>query len=325
MPFHNAAAHLEAALDSIRGQTIPDWELIAVDDGSTDASTAVLERYAARDDRIRLFRQPHAGIVASLQFAAEAATAPYLARMDADDRSRPTRLAQQLAAMEADPTLALCGCGVEMIGATLGEGRLRYRDWLNAVRTPDEVRREAFIECPVAHPAFLMRRTAFDAVGGYADRGWAEDYDLVLRLVTSGYRVANLPEALLDWRESEGRLSMRDERYSEAQFRACKRHYLPRVMPLDDGLPLVQWGAGEVGKRWLRDADAFPTVAVVDLHPRKIGRRMHGVLVIPPEDLPPVKACRVLVAVGAPGARDEIRAWLTPRGFREGTDFLFVA
>jgi len=324
MPCHNAASFLREAADSVVHQSRSDWELIAVDDGSTDDTGAILDEYG-RDPRVRVLRCEHAGIVGALQAAAGAARAPVLARMDADDISLPERIERQLAYLDAHPDVALCGTRVEMIGTELGEGRIRYRDWLNAIVTPEDAWREAFIECPVAHPSFCMRRDAFEAVGGYRDAGWAEDYDLVLRLLEAGHSVSNVPEVLLHWRESGQRLSMRDGRYGEAQFRACKRHYLRKLYLDGGGPPLYQWGAGEVGKRWLRDVDALPVKAVVDLHPRKIGITIHGVPVIAPDGLPPAGECRVLVAVGAPGAREDIRQWFNARGYREVVDYRFIA
>ena len=325
MPCHNAAAHLRVAVDSIRGQTVTDWELIAVDDGSVDDTALILDEFARQDHRIRVLRHGHEGIVDALTAAAGVARAPMLARMDADDISLPARLERQLALLEAHPAVALCGTRVEMIGDDIGEGRLRYRDWLNAIESHEDVWREAFIECPVAHPAFCMRREAFEAVGGYRDHGWAEDYDLVFRLLAAGHAIANVPEVLVHWRESGQRLSMRDPRYNEANFRACKRHYLQSLYLGPDGPPLYQWGAGEVGKRWMREPGAFPIEAVVDIHPRKIGTNIHGVRVIAPEDLPPPGECRILAAVGAPGARQSIRDWLNPRGYRETIDYRFIA
>lgn len=325
MPCHNAAAFLRDAVDSIRGQTRTDWELIAVDDGSTDETPLILEEYAREDARIRLVRRARTGIVGSLQTAAAEARAGIIARMDADDISLPDRLGRQLAFLQAHPSIAMCGTQVEMIGVAPGEGRIRYGDWLNALTTPEAVWCDAFIECPVAHPAFCMRRAVFESVGGYRDPGWAEDYDLVLRFLAAGHAVANVPAVLLQWRESTGRLSMRDPRYAESQFRACKRHYLRQLYLAEDGPPLYQWGAGEVGKRWMRPPGAFSMEAVVDIHPRKIGTRIHGFRIIAPDALPPPGECRILAAVGAPGARASIREWLDPRGYRETVDYRFIA
>jgi hypothetical protein len=117
---------------------------------------------------------------------------------------------------------------------------------------------------------------------------------------------------------------MSDPRYGLDRFRALKRHYLFRSY-LSDEKPFCQWGAGEVGKLWLREWGVRRPLAVVDVNPRKIGRSIHGVRVIEAADLPPPGESFVLVAVGAPGAREEIRAWLSPRGYRELEDYLFIA
>lgn len=323
-PCRDAEATLAEALDSLRAQTFEDWELILVDDGSCDASPEIGERYAREDRRIRVIRSEPRGIVAALQLAAAQASGEFLARMDADDISLPTRLERQLALLRADSALAICGTGVEMFGASIGLGRRRYEAWMNALRTHEEMARELFVECPLAHPAFFLRRAAFDAAGGYLDPGWAEDYDLCLRLFLCGARFGKVPEPLLRWRERPGRLSMRDVRYSPEQFRRAKRHYLAQSF-LKGRARFHQWGAGEVGKRWLREWGAVAPEAVVDIHPAKIGRKIHGIHVIAPEELPNPGETFIVIAVGAPGARDEIRAWLNPRGYRETGDYLFLA
>lgn len=324
MPVFNAADTLQEAVDSVRQQEFDDWELLIYDDGSADESPNIVRGFAEQDSRIRLVGSERVGIVEALRRGCRQAHAPYFARMDADDIMLPTRLGEQWTLMEEHPTVALCGAQVSMFGGTIGEGRQRYADWLNALVTHDDIEREVFIECPIAHPCFMMRRSAYEAVGGYSDAGWAEDYDLVMRFWAAGYHLANVPECLLMWRESAGRLSMQDERYSLARFRELKRHYLLRSY-LAQGKQFYQWGAGEVGKRWLREWDACRPRAVVDIHPRKIGRKIHGIPVIAPEDLPARGDLIILIAVGAPGARAEIRAWLNPRGYRELQDYLFIA
>jgi hypothetical protein len=215
---------------------------------------------------------------------------------------------------------------VNSFGTDLGKGGHRYHEWLNALVDHESIAREIFVECPIAHPTFFLRRSVLNDIGGYSDRGWAEDYDLVLRLWNSGARFAKAPEVLLDWRNTPARLSQTDVRYSLDRFRALKRHYLETTVLRQLGpRRFFQWGAGEVGKRWLREWDAPRPVAVVDIHPRKIGTRIHRVPVIGPDDLPPPGESYILIAVGAPGAREEIRAWLDPRGYRECVDYRFIA
>lgn len=324
LPFYNAGQSLDHAIASIHGQTFEDWEIIALDDGSNDASADIAQHWAGKDKRIRPIYTPHGGMVAALQRACAGSSAPFLARMDADDVSTPDRLQRQAAYMADRPEIAICGAWVRMTGDGIRSGRRRYEAWLNSLVSPEDIARDLFIECPLAHPAFFMRRTAFETVGGYRDRGWPEDYDFLFRLWRAGFGLGIVPEVLLEWHEAPGRLSMRDPRYAPEAFRAIKRHYFLESALLE-GRRFWQWGAGEVGKPWLRDWTDPKPEAVIDINPRKIGRRIHGVPVAPPEALPPPGEVFIVVTVGAPGARDEIRNWLNPRGYTETRDYRFFA
>lgn len=326
LPFHNGASTLGAAIESICAQTYADFELLLFDDGSEDAAPRIAADFVARDARIHMAGSGRVGIVAALQRACVEAKGEFIARMDADDISLPTRLERQLALMRSDERIAMCGCLVEAIGSELGEGGARYYEWINSLVSADMIDREMFVECPIAHPTFFMRRTAFENAGGYHDFGWAEDYDLVLRLWAQGAQLAKVPEILLQWRNSPTRLSLTDSRYSLERFRSLKRHYIEtQIVPNIGNRRFVQWGAGEVGKRWLREWGKIRPEAVVDIHPRKISTKIHGCPVIAMDGLPDPGKVYILIAVGAPGARDEIRAWLTPRGYREVLDYRFVA
>jgi glycosyltransferase involved in cell wall biosynthesis len=324
MPVFNAAQTLKTALDSIRGQDFESWELLAVDDGSSDDSLEILVDCAREDPRIHPVRMEHRGIVDALQAAATQARGKFLARMDADDVSGPQRLRLQLACFASDPGLGLCGGRVCMIGDRVGSGRRRYEQWINALVNHQAIAREIFVECPLPHPTFMISRSWYDRIGGYQECPWPEDYDIVMRLLLAGARFAKPDAVILNWHDHPGRLSMNDPRYEEAAFRALKRHYLAQL-PARMGRPLYQWGAGEVGKRWLREWGSAAPVAVVDINSRKIGRVIHGLRVIAPEELPSPGACFIVIMVGTPGARDDIRDRLHPRGFRECEDYLFLA
>jgi len=324
LPFYNAESTLERAIASIQQQTCKDWELLTVDDGSTDDSRSIVEQLAKLDSRIHIVGKDHRGIVGALQQGCAAASGHFLARMDADDFSMPLRFERQRAFMEENPKAGLCGVQVKMVGGKIGEGRQRYENWLNSMLTPALIQHDLLVECPIAHPAFFMRRECFETVGGYQDHGWPEDYDLVMRVALSEWQLGNVPEVLLEWHDIVDRLSMRDPRYEEASFRAIKRHYLMQSH-LKGAKTFYQWGAGEVGKRWLREWTNRKPEAVVDIHPRKIGKRIHDIDVIAPEDLPEAGTTFIVIAVGAPGARREIRDWLNPRGYREGVEYCFIA
>lgn len=324
LPCFNAEQTLGACLDSLVGQRFSDFEVVLFDDGSTDGTLEIAQGYASGDARVRVIESEHVGIVAGLRRACAEARGPLLARMDSDDVADGLRLEKQIGFMEAHRDVALCGTLVKQGGEGLGPGRIRYEDWVNGLTTHEELVRELFVECPIPHPTFVMRKEAYDGVGGYEERGWAEDYDLVMRFHLAGYRFGKVAEALLDWRHSAGRLSAVDARYGPERFRALKRHYLGKTY-LAGRSSFYQWGAGEVGKWWLREWEGVKPSAVVDVNPRKIGRAIHGTQVIAAEELPAPGESFVVVAVGAPGARVEIREWFCSRGYVELTDFVFVA
>ncbi len=336
LPVRDGEAHLSDAVGSILAQSFGDFELLIVDDGSRDGTPRLLEGMVSLDPRIRVFASEPRGIVPALEMARAEARGEFLARMDADDLALPHRLARQVALMERAPEVALCGTGVEYFPRDgLRDGALRYESWINGPSGPDEIERELFVECPLAHPTFLLRADAVDRVGGYRDEGWPEDYDLVLRLWRDGGRFDRVPEVLLRWRDTPTRLSRTDPRYSLEAFRACKVHHL-RHGPLgagegEPGRPVVICGAGPVGKAMARALQGAGTSvrAFFDLDPRKIGQTIHGAPVFGPDDVPAPSvgsdAPVVLGAVGQPGARAEIRALFGGVGWREGEDLWMVA
>ena len=233
----------------------------------------------------------------------------------------PGRLAKQVAALAEDPRLGAVGTQVETLGPC-GEGMRRYVAWQNAVVTAADHAREVFVESPLCHPSVAIRRAALDAVGGWRDTAWAEDYDLWLRLDAAGWRIAKVPEVLLRWRQREGSLTFTDPRYSPERFREARAAYLaPRLLRL--GRPVAVWGAGQTGRRLARalEARGLRVRRFVDIDPRKIGRTARGVPIVSPDALRAGEDT-VVVAVGARGARQIVRDRLVARGSVEGDDFV---
>ncbi|HUP18360.1 MAG TPA: glycosyltransferase family A protein [Gemmatimonadota bacterium] len=326
LPVRNAARWLPDAIDSLGAQTFPDFEVIAVDDGSSDGSGAILEAWAAADPRVRVIASPPRGIVPTLEAARAEARGRWLARMDADDVALPRRLERQAALMAVRPELAGCGTGVRYFPrAAVREGARRYERWINALVEPDEIERDLFVECPIPHPTFFLRADAVDAVGGWCDRGWPEDYDLVLRLWEAGGSFAKVPEILLEWRERPDRLSRTHPAYSSEAFRRCKVHFLDRS--LRKGRDVVIWGAGPTGKAFARAlaAAGIRLRAFVELDPRKIGKRIHGAPVVSPDAIDGLRGAFCVAAVGQAGGREEIRAALSAAGWRELEEYVAVA
>jgi glycosyltransferase involved in cell wall biosynthesis len=327
MPCRDAGEHLGAAIASVSAQSFEDYEVVAVDDGSSDDTFAQLYAWARRDGRVRVLNGHGRGLVAALSTGLAAARGTYVARMDADDVADPERFRKQVSLMDAQPHVAACGSLVEYFPAeSVQDGARRYEAWLNSLVEPDDIVRDIFVECPLAHPTLMIRRRMLLSVGGYRNMGWPEDYDLVLRLWAAGYGLVKVPEVLLRWREGPERLSRSDARYSPEAFRRAKVYFLTRTLLLVRRGAVV-WGAGPVGKEFARELQRqdVAVTAFVDLDPRKIGQEIHGAPVIAPDDVDRYRASLALAAVGQNGAREEIRAELRRRGWTEMHDFCAVA
>jgi glycosyltransferase involved in cell wall biosynthesis len=326
LPVWNAAATLPACLASLRRQTATDWECVLVDDGSTDASLALAGAWAAREPRLRVLARPHGGLVDALNAGLAECRGGLIARMDADDLMHPERLEAQAKTLGASPALAAVGCHPRLFSRQkIGPGLRAYARWLRSIDSPRRVREEAFVECPVAHPTLMLRSRWLRELG-YRERGWPEDYDLVLRLLERGGQIGVVARRLLSWRHTPGRLSRSHARYTQARFTACKADFLARGF-LAGGADYGLWGYGGTGRllaRALREHGKRPRL-IVELHPRRIGKTIQGAPVIPPSELRRGLGVPLVVSVAGATARGQIRAELAKLGLRETRDFVCAA
>lgn len=192
LPVRNAAAFLTEALESVAAQTTADFEVIAVDDGSTDASPSLLETHARRWRWLRVVTTPPQGLAPALNVAIAQARGRLLARMDADDVCLPQRFAAQVTYLDRHPEIAVCGTAFTTFGAVAPA----------TVQPPvghEAIRARLLFGCPFAHPTVMMRHELFTRGFGYEPAARLEDYDLWAR-VCHDHRGANLPEVLLRYR-----------------------------------------------------------------------------------------------------------------------------
>lgn len=199
MPAYNASQFISQAIESVLAQTCRDFELIVIDDGSTDNTLEIAEKYAAQDARVRVYTQPNQGFAPTLHRGFDLAANEWVFRMDADDLMRPNRIERQLAFIAEHPELA--------VASSLN----RYIDSKNRVigKSVSALLTHEAVDKLIAaneligfcHPAAALRKSAVMAVGGYRKQFWpAEDIDLWNRLVENGYKILVQPEYLLDYR-----------------------------------------------------------------------------------------------------------------------------
>ena len=327
LPVYDGAATVGAALESLAAQTLTDFEVVVVDDGSRDDTPRIVREWEKRDGRFRLMRTPHGGIVAALRRGLDEARGTFVARMDADDRCHPARLEAQLDLLERRPDLSGCGTGVRYIPESGVTARAaEYAAWLNAMTAWETVVANIFVECPLAHPTFMFRARALTSVGGYRDRGWPEDYDLLLRLWRAGHRFVALARVLLDWGNGEGRLSRTHPSYSLDAFRACRVHHLRRSL-LAERRGVAVWGAGPTGKSLALEfrRQGVSVEGFIEVDPRKIGQTIHGARV---HDASVVGRLRDVLHVGAVArakGRSAVRAAAAEAGLEAVVDFVSMA
>lgn len=195
MPVYNAGRYLRQAVDSILDQTYSDFELIAINDGSTDGSGKILDNYAAIDSRVRVVHQKNQGLVASLNHAIELSRGEYLARQDGDDISFPSRFEQQVKVLDSDPEVVLVSGGFEVFDK---DDEFLYREVLTADN--QDIKRAMYLRNPIGHGSVLFRREAGISAGLYSgDHGPTEDYELWSRLAKIG-KFAAVEQAVYHWR-----------------------------------------------------------------------------------------------------------------------------
>jgi glycosyltransferase involved in cell wall biosynthesis len=203
IPVYNAMPHLKETISSVFRQTLRNFEAVIINDGSTDGSGEYLD--SIKDSRISVIHQGNEGYVAALNRGVAQVKTDYFARLDADDIAKPTRLERQLAFLETHPDVAVVGSRMRYIFLrcrefSVGASGFRFRpEYGPPMKNPpywDPVKDGETIP----HPSATIRRTAFEAVGGYRNIAPSEDIDLWLRLRDAGYKLACLPEVLLLYR-----------------------------------------------------------------------------------------------------------------------------
>lgn len=333
LPVFNAATTVARAVESVRAQTWSDWELVVVDDGSTDGTREILRGLAGMEKRIRLIERDHAGVVMTANAAAEAARGDLIARMDADDVAWPERLAAQvefLAAAE-NREVGVVGCGVEFGGDRVANtGYALHVDWVNSLVTPEAIALNRFVEQPVVNPSVMFRRELVARHGGYRDGDFPEDYELWLRWLDAGVRIGKVPRVLLTWHDAPTRLTRTDTRYAPDAFFRAKAEWIARELGrVAGGRKIFVWGAGRHTRKRAAHltAHGVRVAGYVDVDVKKTGRGIGGtgLPVLGETELPAPGEIFVLSYVSSRGAREYNRARLVERGYVEGRDYLMCA
>jgi glycosyltransferase involved in cell wall biosynthesis len=207
MPCYNCAPFLAEAVECVLSQTLGDFELLIINDGSTDSSADILAEVAAKDHRVRVAHRSNGGCGAALNTGLDLARGKYLARMDADDRTPPERFAKQIAFLDSHPKITVVGGWHRTFGAV----ESRIHEFPTA---PDRISATMLFRNPISHPTVMMRRESFaENHWRYSERrAFAEDYDLWITIIER-HAIANMPEVFLDYRVLPGAIGADGRRH----------------------------------------------------------------------------------------------------------------
>ena len=252
LPVYNTAKYLEKCLDSILMQTEENWELMTVDDFSTDNSFNILNNYSKNDSRIKVFKNNKKGIAPALKLAFEKSEGELITRMDSDDIMLPNKL------LELKNNLLKRGEGYIATGQVeyfsengVGDGYQKYADWLNGLTVAGDNFSEIYKECVVPSPCWMCFKNDLIKCRAFQDEIYPEDYDLVFRWREAGFKMIPSEKILHRWRDRPDRTSRTDKKYLDNSYLQLKLNWFVKT-DYDQVRPLVLWGAGKKGKRIAR-------------------------------------------------------------------------
>lgn len=326
LPFFNAEKTLLRAAESILKQDFSSWECILVDNNSTDGSYNVARELSGNNGRFRLFKEIKQGVMFASNRGCEEARGEYIARMDADDVARPERLGLQCKFLDLNSDYGAVAGLVRHVGdpETTG-GFRRFVEWSNSVVSYRDIYLRRFIEAPIVNPTAMWRRTTMEKFGLYRQGDFPEDYEMWLRWLDRGVKIAKIPEVVLDWHDSEGRLTRTDPIYSDRAFYEIKSRYLAKW--LSENNPhhpeVWVWGASRISRRRAKilEQEGIDIKLFIDTKKsRQLDRK-----IIYYEDLPPAGEGFILTYIRQMNNREKIQAFLAGRGYAEGKDYLLVS
>ncbi|MEM9144189.1 MAG: glycosyltransferase family 2 protein [Bacteroidota bacterium] len=324
MPFKNTAVFLGECLLSIQNQKFTNWELLAVDDHSTDGSWELLRQFSECDSRIRIFQNSGEGIIPALRTAYAHSNGQFITRMDSDDIMPENRLAWMVQALEnLGPGYLAIGQVRYFSDRGISNGYQRYETWLNGLTEKGDNYSEIYKECVVPSPCWMVHRFDMDAIGAFLPDAYPEDYDLTFRFYERGLQCIPCALVLHLWRDYDTRTSRTSPHYAQNNFLEIKLRYFLKL-EYDIHRPLAVWGAGnkgkEIAKRLVQGKIDFYWLCD---NPKKIGKSIYGKEMLHYKVLRELGHPQSIITVANEEAQDMIRAYLSQLGQVSMRDYFF--
>ena len=312
MPVRNAEAFLNSCLDSIIEQDYTHWELIVVNDYSTDNTPRILDQYTANDTRIKYFNNSKTpGIIPSLQLASSKCQGQFITRMDADDlmSKDKLRLLHSRLIKQGKGHIAV-GLVSYFSESNLGEGYKKYADWLNKLVLNESCFEDIYKECVIPSPNWMMFIEEFQFIGGFNEYVYPEDYDFCFRLRAHNLKVSGVDSITHQWRDHQSRASRNDPNYLDNRFIDFKCQKFIEYDYKND-YPLVLWGAGKKAKAVASKlTEKYIPIVWITNNSKKIGHNIYNIPIKDVSILQDLEYYYCINLVAQPQSKKEILEFL---------------
>ncbi|MGB0403969.1 MAG: glycosyltransferase family 2 protein [Salibacteraceae bacterium] len=327
MAVKDTEPYLRDCLNSIVNQTYTNWELLAVNDHSSDATPEILQEYAKNDSRIKYLNSDKPKLIPTLQLGYAQAKGELINRMDSDDK-------MPLDKIEVLVTEWLkYGKGTVIAGGTehfvdegeVGGGFIKYEQWLNEVARTSSHYQEIYKECVIPSHCWIIHKEDFDTVGAFDPIVYPEDYDLCFRFYRQGLKVIGIDKILHYWRDRSNRISRTWDEYKDNRYFDLKLRFFYEL-DRDKSRPLVLWGGGRNGKDMAKLLQSYgDTFHWVCDNDRKVGKDIYGVIMQYFSDVPQIDNPQIIIVVSSPDGKLEIQSILNTWNKKSVSDYWFFA
>ena len=309
MAVKDTAPYLHDCIDSIINQTYTNWELIAVNDHSSDDTPNILKSYAEKDDRIKYYDSDKPRLIPTLQVAHSKATGTLINRMDSDDKMPDYKI--QVLVDEWNKY----GKGTVIAGGTehfvdegeVGGGFIKYEKWLNNVAKTSTHYQQIYTECVIPSHCWIIHKDDFNEVDAFNPLVYPEDYDLCFRFYRKKLKVIGIDKILHHWRDRSNRISRTWDEYKDNRYFDLKLRFFYEL-DRDYSRPLVLWGAGKNGKDMAKLLQSYNDEFhwVCD-NAKKVGKDIYGVKMQHFNDIESLKNAQIMIVVASPSGKTEIQ------------------
>ncbi|WP_394972156.1 glycosyltransferase family 2 protein [uncultured Croceitalea sp.] len=324
IPFKNTEEFLIDCIDSILNQTYKDWEVIAVNDHSTDKSLQIVTSYTLKNSKVKVYTNAGNGIIPALKLAYSKSSGEFITRMDSDDIMKPNRLQIMV------DSLQKMGKGHVAVGQVkyfsnrgISDGYSRYEKWLNGLTAKGTNYSEIYKECVIPSPCWMVFREDFEECRAFNSERYPEDYDLTFRFYEKKLQIIPCNHILLLWRDYDSRTSRTHEHYAQNYFLDIKLHYFLRL-DFDEKRPLVLWGGGfkgkEIAKSLIKKQVDF--IWLCD-NPNKINKNIYEQNLYHFSKLETLEKPQSIITVANENAQLEIKNYLKKLGNEPAKDYFF--